>query len=235
MKEIVVVIPAYNPLPSLVPFVQKLTSFQFKQIIIINDGSYKNTLPIFEQLADLESCIVLHKEENSGKGGALKVGFKYILSHHKKIKGVITAGAHGQHQLDEIKLIADTSDIFSDGIILGVRQFRSKDIPLINFFANRAASMLFETFFHRRLLDIQSGLRFISKKELFWVKKVPGQGFNFDTNMLVEAIQRGVSIYEVPIGGVRIKKNSIIFYDEILHPSLMLQQIWKSFLKRKSK
>ena len=234
MQNIVILIPAYNPLPSLLPFVESLQTLPVEAIIVVNDGSDEKCAPIFERLQEW-GCIVLQHKDNIGKGKALKTGFHYILKHYKKSQGVITVGAHGQHRLEDVERILQTSHLFSDGIVLAVRQFRSKEVPLINFFANRAASILFETFFHKRLLDIQSGLRFLPKHHLFWLKNVSGNGFNFDTNMLVEAIKREVPIYEVPIGRVRVKKNSVIFYDEILHPSLMLQQVWHSFVKNKFK
>ena len=235
MHQIAILIPAYNPLPSIIPFVESLLSLEIEALIVVDDGSEEKYASVFEQLKQLPDCTVLRHEQNIGKGKALKTGFNYILKHHKQLHGVITVGAHGQHKLEDVALILNTSQLFSDGIILGVRQFRSKEIPLVNFFANRAASMLFETFFHKRLLDIQSGLRFIPKHELFWLKNVPGERFNFDTNMLVEALKRDIPIYEVPIGRVKVKKNSVIFYDEVLHPTLMLQQIWVSFLKNKFK
>lgn len=234
MHNVIILIPAYNPLPSLIPFIESLQALNVVQIIVINDGSAEKCRSIFEEL-EAKGCMLLQHEDNIGKGQALKTGFLYILKQYKKIQGVITVGAHGQHRIEDVELILHTSQLFSDGIVLGVRQFRSKEVPLLNVFANKAASMLFKTFFHKRLLDIQSGLRYIPKQHLFWLKNVAGTGFNYDTNMLVEAVQRDIPIYEVPIGHVRVKKNSVTFYDEVIHPSLMLQQVWVSFLKNKFK
>ena len=234
MHNVIILIPAYNPLPSLIPFIETLQALNVVQIVVINDGSAEKCQPIFNQL-EANGCIVLQHAANKGKGQALKTGFLYILKEYKKVQGVITVGAHGQHRIEDVERILHTSQLFSDGIVLGVRQFHSKEVPLLNLFANKAASMLFETFFHKRLMDIQSGLRYIPKHHLFWLKNVAGTGFNYDTNMLVEAVQRDIPIYEVPIGRVRVKKNSVIFYDEVIHPSLMLQQVWVSFLKNKFK
>ncbi|MER1998363.1 MAG: glycosyltransferase family 2 protein [Lysinibacillus sp.] len=234
MQNVVILIPAYNPLPSLLPFVESLQTLPVEAIIVVNDGSDEKCSPIFERLQE-SGCIVLQHKNNVGKGKALKKGFQYILKHYKKSQGVITVGAHGQHRIEDVERILQTSHLFTDGIVLAVRQFRSKEVPIVNLFANRAASILFEMFFNKRLLDIQSGLRLLPKHHLFWLKNVPGDGFNFDTNMLVEAIKRDVPIYEVPIGRVRVKKNSVIFYDEILQPSIMIQQVWQSFVKNKFK
>ena len=67
-----------------------------------------------------------------------------------------------------------------------------------------------------------------------WLRKVSGEHFDFDTNMLVEALRRDVPIYEIPIGYAKLRKNSMMNYDEVIGAKKMLQQIWTTFLKSKS-
>ncbi|WP_332647418.1 glycosyltransferase family 2 protein [Lysinibacillus sp. 54212] len=234
MKETIVVIPAFNPLQSLIPFVEQLKRVEVTKIIIVNDGSAEKYQSVFQKLREVERCIVLEHPKNKGKGRALKTGFEYILKYESHVQGIVTVGAHGQHSLADIRLILEAVKIFSDGIILGIREFRSRNMPKLSFIGNRAASMLFELLFHRRLLDIQTGLRYIPRQELVWLRKVPGEQFNYDTNMLVEALRRDVTIYEVPIGYAKLKKNSIISYDEIVNPATVLQQIWNSFKEKRT-
>ena len=50
--------------------------------------------------------------------------------------------------------------------------------------------------------------------------------------MLIEAIKRNVPLYEVPIGYAKLRKNSIIYYDEVLDPTKILQQLWLNFLRK---
>lgn len=234
MRDIIVVIPAFNPLQSLIPFVEQLITIKVTKIIVVNDGSAEKYQSVFDGLREVERCIVLEHSNNKGKGRALKTGFEYILKNEGQVQGVLTVGAHGQHNLADIRQILETVKIFSDGIILGVREFRSRNMPKLSFIGNRAASMLFELLFHRRLLDIQTGLRYIPRQELGWLRKVYGERFNYDTNMLVEALRRDITIYEVPIGYAQLKKNSIICYDEIVNPATVFQQIWNAFKKKKS-
>ena len=232
MQSVVIIIPALNPLPSLVSFVEKLQNLSVVKIIVVNDGSDEKYKVIFDELRALNGCTVIVHEENYGKGGALKTGFDYILSSEWKTKSVVTVGAHGQHSiLDVAQLIASTK-IFSDGIVLGVREFKSKEIPVTSFVANRAVSMLFELFYHKRLLDTQTGLRYLPNTALSWLKNVPGESYKYDLNMLVAAIRRDVPIYEVPIGEAKLKKNSIIYYDEVLEPNRLFHQLWKSYMKK---
>ena len=130
-----------------------------------------------------------------------------------------------------MKQIIASTKIFSDGIILGVRDFKSKELPISTFIENRAASMLFELFFHKRLLDTQTGLRYIPKHELLWLRKIPGESFNYDLTMLVAAIKRKITLYEVPIGQAKLRKNSVVYYDEVLSPANIAKQIWMNFVK----
>ncbi|MFF5995726.1 glycosyltransferase family 2 protein [Lysinibacillus sp. KU-BSD001] len=230
MEDVIVVIPALNPLQSFISFVEQLKKTAVTKIVIVNDGSEEKYAPIFNEFRQDLQCIVIDHLQNKGKGSALKSGFHYILQHEKDIAGVLTVGAHGQHTLSDIQLMLESAKLFSDGIVLGVRHFGSREMPMFSFLGNRAASMLFELLFRRRLLDIQTGLRYIPRSELSWLQKVPGEHFNFDTNMLVEALRRDVPIYEIPIGHAKVRKNSIMNYDEIIDPKKMLQQIWTTFL-----
>ncbi|SOC23103.1 glycosyltransferase involved in cell wall bisynthesis [Ureibacillus xyleni] len=233
MVKTVVIIPALNPLNSIIDYVNTLKEINIDKIIIINDGSDEKYEPVFKELQNIEWCTVLNHGENLGKGRALKTGFSYVLNHHKNVDSIITAGAHGQHQIEDVAQIIRHAELFSDGIILGVRNFNTKDMPLISTIGNRAASVLFELFFHRRLLDTQTSLRCIPKQVLPWLIRVNGEDFSFDTNMLVEAIKRKIPIYEIPIGQARIKKNSIMFYDEITNAHKLIQQMITTYTKSK--
>ena len=65
--------------------------------------------------------------------------------------------------------------------------------------------MLFNLLYHKHLIDMQSGLRFIPEK-ITMATSVDGNGFDFDINMLVQAIRQDYTIYEIEIGHARIKK-----------------------------
>ena len=234
MDRVIVVIPALNPLPAVVDFVRKLQALPLAGIIVINDGSDKRYNSTFEQLKQ-ENCIILTHEKNLGKGRSLKTGMEYILKSAERIKGIITVGAHGQHSVLDVEQVLSSTKIFSDGFVLGIRDFKASEYPFLGKLQNRANSMLFELFIHKRLLDIQTGLRYIPREHLSWLSKVKGESFTYDTNMLIEAIKRNVPLYEVPIGYAKLRKNSIIYYDEVLNPTKILQQLWINFLHKDKK
>ena len=78
MEPIIIVIPAINPLPTIVQFVEKLRDLPVEKIIIVNDGSDNKYMDTFEKLHKLTDCMELEHEKNLGKGRALKTGFDYI-------------------------------------------------------------------------------------------------------------------------------------------------------------
>lgn len=232
MNQVIVMIPALNPLPALLHFVRKLQALPIAHIIVINDGSDEKYKGLFEQLQQ-EGCEVLTHDGNLGKGRALKTGMEYILKSRLQSKGVITVGAHGQHSVLDVEQVLSSTKIFSDGIILGIRDFKDSDYPFISKLQNRAYSMMFELLIRKRLLDIQTGLRYIPREHLSWLCKVKGESYHYDTNMLIEAIRRKVPLYEVPIGHAKLRKNSIIYYDEVLDPTEIFQQLWINFLHKR--
>lgn len=232
MKSVVIIIPALNPLPSLVSFIEKLQSLSVVAVVVVNDGSDAKYGTIFKEIEALTGCILLTHEENRGKGAALKTGFDYVLKSEHKRSSVVTVGAHGQHSVLDVAQIIASTKVFSDGIVLGVREFKSKEVPVASFVANRAISMLFELFFHKRLLDTQTGLRYLPNTTLSWLKSVPDESYKYDLNMLIEAIHREIPIYEVPIGEAKLKKNSLIYYDEVLQPKKLFHQLWVNYMKK---
>lgn len=229
MKRTIILIPAYNPLSTFLQFVKKL--LPLADILIVNDGSDEKHRPLFQQLQQLEGCSVVSNEINLGKGRAIKNGLQHILNRYPVGDGVLTVGAHGQHDIEDIQLLLQQRHVFSDGIILGIRDLDAAYIPAFQQVQNKAAQLLFELLFRKKLLDTQTGLRYLPWKELSWLQHVQGETFNYDTNMLVQAIRRHVPIYEVPIGRAKIRSNSIMRYDEIIDTRTIAAQMWKSFIK----
>lgn len=84
----------------------------------------------------------------------------------------LTVGAHGQHTLQDVKLVLTMTKVFSEGIVLGVRNFHSADSTFLSYWGNRATSLFFELLYHKKLMDTQTGLRYISINELPWLIKV---------------------------------------------------------------
>lgn len=232
MIHFAAVIPALNPQKQLLEYVQQLYKLGIQSIVIVNDGSDKKYDSIFEGLEVHPYCHVLKNERNVGKGYSLKRGFQYVLDSWPACNGVMTIGAHGQHRMKDVRLLMKMSRVFSDSMIIGVRNMKSPDVTFSQYIGNRATSLLFNFLYHKSLVDTQSGLRYIPRVELPWLLKVKGSGFDFDTNMIVQAIKLGLPIYQVDIGKLRLKKNSLLHYDEVMSMQVVMKQMLAGFFRR---
>ena len=97
-----VVIPAYEPADVLVDLTDKLAAMDFL-VLIVDDGSSSKCQPVWRAVSS--KAIVLHHDQNMGKGAALKTAFTYISEDLPDVRHIVTADADGQHLPDDIKKI----------------------------------------------------------------------------------------------------------------------------------
>ena len=158
-KEIIILVPAYNPDENLIKLVHELKKYENK-IIIIDDGS--NEQKIFNKIKF--DGDIIHNNKNLGKGTSIKKGFEYILEKYTNFAGVITADADGQHLSSDIMKVKHELLKFNDSIILGVRNFKKKNIPKRNKIGNKIMNNIFRIKTGVILKDTQTGLRGFPKK-----------------------------------------------------------------------
>lgn len=200
----IILIPAYEPghkLPELIRQLQEKCSFP---ILIVDDGSGNKYKHIFEE-AEALGCTVLHHEVNRGKGSAMKTGFAYIKQQDEK-EGVVCADCDGQHLPDDIIKVARRVQQNPGSIILGARHFTGR-IPLRSRFGNAVTRMIFKMATGAGIYDTQTGLRGFSADMLEWLGSVPGERFEYEMAMLLEAPQAGFTFEEVEIDTVYLQQN----------------------------
>ncbi len=164
MKDIAILIPAYNPEASLEKVVQDLKQRGFTTIIVVNDGSGPEHREIFQRLAG--HCEILEHVVNLGKGRALKTGFNHIAMHHPDLLGVVTVDADGQHHPDDVlEVAAKLRESDEECLVIGQRAFE-KDVPLRSKVGNVLTRYVFYFLAGRFLLDTQSGLRGLRMESL---------------------------------------------------------------------
>lgn len=186
MKEnILIVIPAYNPDHYLIKMVNELKT-KDNTIIIIDDGSQQKDC--FNAIKE-DSIIITHRE-NKGKGYALKEGFKYILKQYPECIGVITADADGQHKVEDIQKIKNILKENTNEFIIGVRDFKQKQVPIKNKIGNYISNIVFYIKTKQKLKDTQSGLRGIPKNILEEILEVEGERYEYEINMLKYVVNK---------------------------------------------
>lgn len=229
-----IVIPSLEPKKELLDYVKALKEQEFGTIIIIDDGSGESYQWIFEKLQKELACIVLRNEQNKGKGYALKKAFGYITEHFSKeqVTGVITVDSDGQHTCEDVGKICDAMEQAEEKkLFLGSRNFLEAGVPKKSMYGNILTSKIFKWLYHTRIQDTQTGLRGIFYEDLSFCMNIPGERFEYETNMLIEMIKRKRKIEEIEIQTVYEDGNSGTHFNPVLDSIRIYKLFWGTFLK----
>ena len=206
------VIPAYEPDEKMLAVIDDISSLTDFHIIVINDGSGKDKLPIFAEAA--KKAIVLTHEVNKGKGRGIKTALEYIKEHEADTVGIVIADADGQHKVEDIIRVSKALKSSPDKLIMGCRRFSGK-IPLRSKFGNNITKFVFSFAAGVKVSDTQTGLRGFSSKLIPFMLSVSGDRYEFEMNMLLECAREGIRFYEVPIETVYLGKNESSHFNPI--------------------
>ena len=224
-KDVVILIPAYNPnIDIMKEFICTLNN-TFPNIVIVNDGSLPQYTSFFNQLST-EHIVITHYI-NLGKGRALKTGINYILNNYPNIKAIITADSDGQHAVKDIKKCYHKWQKSPDSLILGCRDFKSKEVPFKSRYGNKITKDIFMLFTGLKISDTQTGLRVMSKEVATYLLNVKGERYEYETNVLLATKRLDISITEEKIGTIYLNNNKESHFNPIKDSI----EIYKLFMK----
>ena len=206
LKRLSVLIPAYMPEETLKSLAQSLLDAGFFEVVVVDDGGGADYAHIFAHLNDI-GCRVLTHAINMGKGRALKTGINDILARGADIDGVVTADADGQHLPADIIAVGQRMLETDSAIVLGKRTMRGK-VPLKSRLGNTITRGVFGAVSGQRIYDTQTGLRALPMSALPGLLALPGERYEYEMNMLLEARGLGYDLVEVDIKTVYIDDNS---------------------------
>lgn len=212
---IVVLIPAYNPEESLLPLVEALMAHDFHRVVVVNDGSGPACRAIFNRLAEMAGCQVIHHAVNLGKGRALKTGFNFCCVNFPDVLGIVTADADGQHLPQDIRKVAMEFLGTPRTLVIGARAF-TKGIPLRSLIGNTTTRYVFKLLVGGNLSDTQSGLRCIPMDFVPELIQLEGERYEYEMNMLIWTKKSRVGIREVKIETVYLDNNRSSHFNPII-------------------
>ena len=226
MKEMIVVIPAYNPPKRMVTYVEQLIKLGFLKIVIVNDGSDDCFRPIFEQVQKYKEVIILHNKKNKGKGYSLKKAFSFILKSYDCM-GVITVDAVGQHTVSDVKKLTRLFLKDPTECILGIRDFSEKQVPFIRKCSNRLTNFIFARFYHRQIHDTQSGFRIFPRSVLSDLCELEGDRYEYELMVLIDLVKKNCEIREYPIETVYHREKNASSFRPIHDSMMVYKMMWK--------
>lgn len=232
MDKVTIIIPSYEPDDNLLMLCEDLINNGLNNILIVNDGSDKKYIKIFQTIENKLNIKVLHHKTNRGKGRALKTAFKYLLENvNEDFIGCVTADSDGQHTPKDIELCIEGLLSYKNSIILGVRSFDTDNVPTRSLIGNTITNKVFKYLSGLNISDTQTGLRAIPREYMKKSLKIEGERFDFETNMLLES--KGViDIKEIPIETVYHSKTDHQSHFNTFSDSIkVIEILFKYFIK----
>lgn len=214
MKNMYIIVPSYDPDEKIMNVFLKELRSKFKNILIVNDGSDSSHDKFFKQL-ERDGYEVITNYNNYGKGRAIKYAFNYLLCMHKNLSGVVTCDCDGQHTVSDIENIAHSTLSFPNSLILGVRTFKGKTVPLRSRFGNNVTKNIFKMFVGLSISDTQTGLRGFSKEIMLKFLDTNGERYEYETNVLMQCKDKNINIVEVPIETIYLNNNVTSHFNPI--------------------
>jgi len=156
MRDLTIVIPAYNEaqsIPEVLPSVLEFCRIHGTQVIVVNDGSSDESAAMLASFEGNGHLTVIQHKLNRGYGGAIKSGIRAAQT-----KYVITIDADGQHDLKDVEALYIRAVEADADMVVGSRigqkeasVYRSMGKSLIRWFANLLLPM--------PVKDINSGMK----------------------------------------------------------------------------
>ena len=225
-KDVVIVIPAYQPNEKIMSEFMAEVKENFQHIVIVNDGSGDEYADFFSRLK-ADGYDVLTHSVNLGKGRALKTAINHVLNIYSEAIGMVTADCDGQHLVKDIQNVVAKLKENTDRLVIGSRNFNEEHVPLRSSFGNKMTRGIFAAFVGIKITDTQSGLRAFGTDIMKTFLRVAGERYEYETNMLIECKEKDIKIEEVVISTVYIDNNATSHFNPIKDSI----NIYKLFIK----
>ena len=176
-----------------------------EEVIVSDDHSQDSTYLVglgYQQQSDLPITLI-RQPSNLGYGGNQKAGYNLAIEHGLDIVVMLHGdGQYAPESLPEIlaPLLKEEADAFFGSRTMIKGAARRGGMPLYKFAGNRILSRFENAALGTHLSEFHSGYRAYSVAAL---KQLPfeknSNGFNFDTQIIIQMHDAGMRIAEVPI------------------------------------
>ena len=195
-----VIIPTYNEIDNIEEFIIQISNFDVS-VLIVDDNSPDGTGKVVEDITKINKKINLMKRnEKLGLGSAYRDGFKWGLD--KGYSYLLEMDADFSHRFEDLVKILEASS--SADMIIGSRYIEEGGSigwdtrrKMLSSFANKLSKFLLKT----KINDMTSGFRCYSNRALTEIRyeTTKSDGYAFQVEMSARAVQKQLSIKEVPI------------------------------------
>lgn len=176
------------------------------EILVVDDASSDSTVAIGREYAVAHPELpltVLRNQYNQGYGGNQKVGYAYAAAHGFDYVALIHGdGQYAPEELGNLlaPLVDDEADAVFGSRMLDKGGALKGGMPLYKFVGNRILTTIQNWLLRRDLSEYHSGYRVYRVSALEEIHyRLNTNDFHFDTQIILQLINNGAKIVELPI------------------------------------
>lgn len=193
--RIACVIPLYNNKESVLQVIKDCIG-QLPDLFVVDDGSTSLPDDFSQILSDMNVTLLKHSR-NLGKGRAILTAADELQK--RNFDYMVTIDADGQHNPAELPLFVKAiNSMESPGIVIGVRDFSSENVPDSSKFGRRFSNFWVQLETGVACQDTQSGYRAYPVRQILELGCVCTR-YNFEIEVLVKGLWGGLILREIPI------------------------------------
>lgn len=226
MARACIIVPAYDAERTLEGVLAELRAAipeLANDILVVDDGSRDRTADV----AARAGCEVVSHGRNRGKGSALSTGLATARARGRAV--ALSVDADGQHPAEDARRVL-LADADPNALVLGIRSLATAGAPRKNQVSNGISNFFISRFAGRELRDTQCGLRRYPIATTLGLD-ARGQGYDFEAEVLLRAVWRGVPIVEEPIV-VRYPEDRVTHFHVVRDPWRIVRTVVAALAKR---
>ncbi|MBD3181911.1 glycosyltransferase [Candidatus Poribacteria bacterium] len=207
-----IVIPVYNEIETIYEILRRVSNVEVdleKEIILVDDCSKDGTREILQKIADKdpetmseinpkESCtfkVILH-EQNAGKGGALRTGFKHITGEIMLIQDADLEYEPEEYPILLKPILDGEADVVYGSRFLGKK--RPEGILFSSFVANKVLTWLSNLLSGIKVTDMETCYKVI-KTPILKEIELTSDRFGIEPEITAKLAKKNVRLVEIPI------------------------------------
>ena len=198
--KISIVMPVYNEEKTIAQILEKVCAVRLpweKEIIVVNDGSIDKSE---EKIQPFRKKIVYIKQDNQGKGAAVRTGIEKATGDY-----IVIQDADLEYDPQDINRLISRADGNFESVIYGSRLteppvlFGPDRTPiLLHYFGNKVLSLVTSLLYGTWLTDMETCYKLFPKKAMEKIH-IRARGFEFEPEITAKLLKNGYKITEIPI------------------------------------
>ena len=195
-----VIIPVYNEVATCAEIIKRVQAISIvHEIIVVDDASTDGTIHILEKIDNIK---VIHHEQNSGKGAAVRTGLAHVKGNY-----VITQDADLEYDPnDYLRLVEPVKNSITK-VVYGSRWLNKSIEWNLHYLINQMITLFASVFNGVFLTDMPTCYKLIPTKILQKLD-LRTNGFGIDAEITAKLTKNGTKISEVPIQYEKRGKNA---------------------------